>query len=222
VESAATVSAPSDTPFTAETVEMPPLENPHRGDRLTALGHSMLMQMLARVVWASSRTDCAKRMKTIHTVISNLSRWKNMLRDSKWLFEGRGRAIQDCRPTAGRLPPGLACRVILSERDLDEVLDSQGAHAGAPQSTPRRDAGTPEDAERRVCAHAGRVKAMLTRRPLTQLLVIEHGNAISDPLLTAEKLNAFLGGGLDVARWRLRSTSLCVGTAWAFPFRAAV
>jgi hypothetical protein len=45
-----------------------------------------------------------------------------------------------------------------------------------------------------------RVKAMLTRRPATQLLVIEHANAIADPLVTAGKLNAFLGGRLDVAK----------------------
>jgi len=75
VESAATVSAPSDTPFTAETVEMPPLEESLIVvTGLPRSGTSMLMQMLAAVVWASSRTDCAKRMKTIHTVISNLSR----------------------------------------------------------------------------------------------------------------------------------------------------
>jgi hypothetical protein len=41
---------------------------------------------------------------------------------------------------------------------------------------------------------------MLARRPCTQLLVIEHGRAISDALVTAEKVNQFLGGGLDVAR----------------------
>ena len=46
----------------------------------------------------------------------------------------------------------------------------------------------------------GRVKAVLARRPGTQLLVIEHSNAISDPIGTAEKVNKFLGGGLNVAK----------------------
>jgi hypothetical protein len=41
---------------------------------------------------------------------------------------------------------------------------------------------------------------MLARRPRTQLLVIEHSRAISDSLVTAEKVNKFLGGGLDVAK----------------------
>ena len=46
----------------------------------------------------------------------------------------------------------------------------------------------------------GRVKAMLARRPCTQLLVIEHSDAISDSLVTAERVNQFLGGGLDAAK----------------------
>jgi hypothetical protein len=45
-----------------------------------------------------------------------------------------------------------------------------------------------------------RVKVMLHRRPCTQLLVIEHSDAISDPLVTTERVNQFLDGGLDVAR----------------------
>jgi hypothetical protein len=45
-----------------------------------------------------------------------------------------------------------------------------------------------------------RVNAVLARRPCTQLLVIEYRTAISDPLVTAERMNKFLGGGLDIAK----------------------
>jgi hypothetical protein len=44
----------------------------------------------------------------------------------------------------------------------------------------------------------GRVKAMLARA--TELLAIEYSAAIADPAATGEKLNRFLGGGLDVAK----------------------
>ena len=50
---------------------------------------------------------------------------KNLLKDSKWLFEARGKAVKIVAPLLAALPPGLPCRVILCERDLDEVLDSQ-------------------------------------------------------------------------------------------------
>jgi hypothetical protein len=41
---------------------------------------------------------------------------------------------------------------------------------------------------------------MLAARTDTQLLVVGYGAAICDARLTAERLNAFLGGGLDVAK----------------------
>jgi hypothetical protein len=98
------------------------------------------------------------------------------------------------------LPPGLACRVILSERNIEEVLDSQErmlVRRNQPlAATPERRRLLKEEYVRTL----SRVKAMLTRRPRTQLLVIEHSDAISDPLVTAGKLNRFLGGGLDVAK----------------------
>ena len=50
---------------------------------------------------------------------------KKLAEDPKWLFEMRGKAIKIVAPLLGAVPEDLDCRVILSERDLDEVLDSQ-------------------------------------------------------------------------------------------------
>jgi len=125
---------------------------------------------------------------------------KNLLKDSTWLFEGRGKAIKIVAPLLAPLPSGLACRVILCERDLEEVLDSQ------ERMLVRRNQALSSKSERRRMLKGeyvrtlDRVKAMLTRRPDTQLLAIEHGTAISNPRVTAERMNKFLGGGLDVAK----------------------
>ena len=124
---------------------------------------------------------------------------KNLLRDSRWLFEGRGRAVKIVAQLLTALPPGLACRVILIERDLEEVLDSQErmlARRNQPlaASSPERRRMLKGEYQRTL----GRVKAMLSRRPGTQLLVVEHGDVISDPVNVAERVNRFLDGGLDV------------------------
>ena len=115
-------------------------------------------------------------------------------------MEGRGKAVKIVAPLLAAIPPGLACRVILSERDLDEVLDSQErmlVRRNRPlASTPERRRMLREEYGRTMA----RVKAMLVRRPGTQLLVLEHSEAISDPLSAAAKVNEFLGGGLDVAK----------------------
>jgi hypothetical protein len=91
------------------------------------------------------------------------------------------------------LPPGLVCRVVLSQRDLNEVLDSQKRmliRRNQPlTATLERRRMLKQEYERTL----GRVKAMLGRRLGTQFLVIEHANAISDSLGTAEKLNKISG-----------------------------
>jgi hypothetical protein len=103
-------------------------------------------------------------------------------------------------PLLAALPEGLACRVILSERDLEEVLDSQDrmlVRRNQPVDT------TPERRRMLKLEYArmvGRAKAMLVRRPDAELLVVQHSDVISDPMGSAERVNQFLGGGLDVGK----------------------
>ena len=124
---------------------------------------------------------------------------RSLLKNSKWLFEARGKAVKIVVPLLAALPLGLACRVILCERDLDEVLDSQESmleHNGRPATTPERR----EILKGEYLRSLNRVKAMLYRRPNTLLLVVDHSGAFRDSQGCAEKINNFLGGGLDVAK----------------------
>jgi len=125
---------------------------------------------------------------------------KRLLKDSKWLTEARGKAIKIVAPLLAALPPGLACRAILCERDLEEVLDSQErmlVRRNQPAAaTPERRRMLKDEYARML----GRVKAMLAGRPGTQLLAIEHRDAISNALAAAGRVNDFLGGGLDVGK----------------------
>lgn len=123
---------------------------------------------------------------------------KKLVNDSKWLNEARGKVVKIVAPLLTALPPGLPCRVLLIERDLEEVLDSQERllmHRNQPPATtPERRRMLKEEYVRTL----DRVKAMLARRPSTQLLAIEHSDAISNPFSIAETVNWFLGGGLCI------------------------
>jgi len=190
-----------DTPFPAQTPEMPPLaESLIVVTGLPRSGTSLLMQMLAAGGMAILSDGLREADEDNPRGYLEFEPVKNLLEDSKWLFEGRGKAVKIVAPLLAGLPRGLACRVILSERDPEEVLDSQERmlvrRNQPPAATPERRRMLKEEYARML----GRVKAMLARRPGTQLLVIEHSHAISDPLATAEKLNRFLGGGLEVAK----------------------
>ena len=198
VESAA-APAMSGTPLTA--AEMPPLEEALVVvTGLPRSGTSMFMQMLAAGGMSILTDGLREPDEDNPRGYLEFEPVKNLLKDSKWLREGRGKAVKIVAPLLAALPPGLACRVILSDRDLDEVLDSQQrmlVRRNQPLgATPERRRLLREEYGRTMA----RVKAMLARRPGTQLLVVEHGEAIADPLSAAGKVNEFLGGGLDVAK----------------------
>ncbi len=163
-------------------------------------GTSMLMQMLAAGGMDVLSDGLREADEDNPRGYLEFEPVKNLLKDSKWLFEATGKSHQDCRPAAGRVAAGFALpRDPLRARSRRSARFA-GAHAGAPNqplaTTPERRRMLKDEYARTL----GRVKAMLARRPDTQLLVIEHSNAISDPFITAEIVNEFLGGGLDVAK----------------------
>jgi hypothetical protein len=163
-------------------------------------GTSMLMQMLAAGGMGILSDGLREPDEDNPRGYFEFEPVKHLLKRSKWLFEGRGRAVKIVAPLLHGLPPGLACRVILCERDLQEVIDSQDRmlirRNQALSARPERRRMLKDEYVRTL----GGVKAMLTRRPDTQWQVVEHRNVISDPLTTAERMNKFLGGGLDVAK----------------------
>ncbi len=193
MESAIAVVMASATP-------MPPLaESLVVVTGLPRSGTSLLMQMLAAGGVAVITDELRVPDEDNPRGYFEFQPVKNLLQDAMWLFEARGRAIKIVAPLLVALPPDLACRVILCLRDLDEVLDSQERmllRNHQPAATPERRRMLKGEYLRAL----GRARAMLAIRPGTQLLVIEHGIAISDPLGAAHGLNNFLDGGLDVLK----------------------
>jgi hypothetical protein len=201
VESDADRSAASNAPLSANMAEMPPIaECLIVVSGLPRSGTSMLMQMLAAGGMEVLSDGTREADEDNPRGYLEFEPVKNLRKDAKWVFEARGRAVKIVVPMLASLPAGLACRVILSERDLDEVLDSQErmlVRRNQPlATTPERRRMLKEEYARTLA----RAKALLARRPCTRLLAIEHSHAIADAFATAEKVNQFLDGGLDVAR----------------------
>jgi predicted AlkP superfamily phosphohydrolase/phosphomutase/tetratricopeptide (TPR) repeat protein len=192
--------AASYEPAAAQTEAAPIEESLIVVTGLPRSGTSMFMQMLAAGGMGVLTDGLREADEDNPRGYLEFEPVKNLLKDSQWLLEGRGKAIKIVAPLLGALPKALPCRVILSDRDLDEVLDSQ------QQMLIRRKQTLSVTTERRrmlkeeYTRTLARVKVMLARRPGTQLLTLEHGKAISDARTTAEKVNQFLGGGLDVAK----------------------
>ena len=118
---------------------------------------------------------------------------KNLRRDAKWLLDVKGKAVKIVAPLLGALPAGVACRVILIERNLDEILDSQA------QMLVRRNESLPDTVERRdrlkdaYVRTLRQARAFLRRRPATRLLVLQRSEVLHDPVAAAKQIGVFLG-----------------------------
>ncbi|HTS78566.1 MAG TPA: tetratricopeptide repeat protein, partial [Bryobacteraceae bacterium] len=187
-------------PAPAPDANLPPIsESVVIVSGLPRSGTSMVMQMLAAggmpVLSDAGRESDEDNPRGY----LELQRVKNLWKDSAWLSEARGCAVKIVAPLLKALPDGLACRAILCERDLDEVLDSQErmlARRSEPAVGPERRQRLKQEYARTL----DHVIRMLAHRPQTALLRIEHRCAISSPSVVAQSVNRFLGGNLDVTK----------------------
>jgi len=180
--------------------EMPPIEEcVVIVTGLPRSGTSMLMQMLAAGGMGVVSDGLREADEDNPRGYVEFEPVKKLAEDPKWLFDMRGKAIKIVAPLLCAVPEDLDCRVILSERDLDEVLDSQERmleRRKQAATTPERRRMLKQE-YRRLLA---RVKAMLMERARTKLLMIEHSYALSHPAETAELVHHFLGGKLDTSK----------------------
>ncbi|MFN7995719.1 MAG: alkaline phosphatase family protein [Bryobacteraceae bacterium] len=125
---------------------------------------------------------------------------KNLLTHSRWLFDVRAKAVKIVAPLLTALPPGLDCHVILCQRDLNEVLDSQEKmllRRGQPAMDLRDRRRLLRTEYERVLAEA---KTKMARRPATLFMDVEYSDMIAIPEDVASKIDRLLGGGLAIAR----------------------
>jgi predicted AlkP superfamily phosphohydrolase/phosphomutase/tetratricopeptide (TPR) repeat protein len=121
---------------------------------------------------------------------------KQLYRNTEWIGQAAGKAVKVVVPLIPALPGREGYRVILVERDLDEVLASQAKmierRNGKIEDTPER--------RERLKLENGRqlehVKAFLSKTPDVQLLALQHADVIRDPALAAHRINLFCGGAL--------------------------
>lgn len=163
-------------------------------------GTSLVMQMLAAggmpLLSDGLRLPDAGNPHGYH----ELDAVKRLHREPAFLDDAPGRAVKVVHPLVRHLPAGrdFGYRVLWLERDLLEVARSQRsllAQLGRP----------PEDdlSEERVAEilawQLGRAAAALDARADVRRLVVRHAGLLATPGAEAERVAAFLDGGLDRA-----------------------
>jgi hypothetical protein len=161
---------------------------------LSRSGTSMIMQMLVAGGLPALTDQVRAADESNPRGYFELEKVKRLATDNSWLDEARGKVVKVVAPLAPFLPQACSYRVILLERDMDEVLASQARmlerlkRQGGDLSLPRlRQASTRQlkQANRALRAHQ------------IPVLTIKYAEALADPQQTARRLADFLGLDLD-------------------------
>ncbi|MGQ9814813.1 MAG: sulfotransferase family protein [Candidatus Roseilinea sp.] len=125
-------------------------------------------------------------------------RVKKLKEDCAWLPDAKGKAVKVISALLMQLPAGYEYRVIFMRRNMSEILASQRQmliRRGEP-------ADTISDADMAALfdKHLRQIESWLASQPNMPTLSVNYNNLIAAPLAGAERVNAFLGGRLDVAK----------------------
>jgi hypothetical protein len=125
-------------------------------------------------------------------------RVKNLAKepDRRWLGAARGKAIKIISFLLKDLPPQHNYQVVFMRRNLQEVLASQ-----TKMLKRRGEASGSSDDRMRELFEGDLWKALylLKHRPQFESLEVHYREVLEHPREQADRINQFLGGGLDVA-----------------------
>jgi hypothetical protein len=183
-------------------VEAAPTQLPALGDGVVVVsglprsGTSMIMQML-HAGGMPILTDGQRSADDDNPLgYFEFEPVKQLYRTTEWIGQAAGKAVKVVAPLVRALPVRAGYRVILVERDHDEILASQAKmiehRGGKIEDTPERRERLKQE-NTRLVEH---VRASLSNHPDVQILVLQHAGVIRDPISAAHRINLFCGGAL--------------------------
>jgi hypothetical protein len=128
-----------------------------------------------------------------------LTRVKRLYRENDWLDEARGRGIKVVAPLIPFLPRETPYRVVVMERDIDEIVASQGKMLDRMGRKGGRIDGS--QLRRALSRQLEQAHAMLKAHGVPTLSV-RYRDVLDNPEATAARVAAFLGHELDQAAMR--------------------
>ncbi len=115
--------------------------------------------------------------------------------DTAWVAEAQGKAVKVISALLEYLPSDYHYRVLFMNRKMPEVLASQRKMLERRGET--SDISDEKLAEL-LTKHVAQVKRWLARQPNFEMLDLDYNAMLQDPEPWAERVNAFLGGQLNV------------------------
>jgi hypothetical protein len=161
-------------------------------------GTSMMMKMLEAggqaILTDNLREADANNPKGYY----EFERVKNMKDgDLAWMSEAAGKVVKIVTGLIMHLPAEYNYKIVFMRRDLNEILSSQKKMLGR---LGREDDNIPDDKMAKVYEeHLKEVRAWLFRQPNIETLYVNYNSMLTDPTESLNKINDFLGGGMDIS-----------------------
>lgn len=116
---------------------------------------------------------------------------KRTRQDPSWLAAAPGKAVKVIHVLLKDLPPTFQYRLVMMERDLEEVLESQRKMLERAGS---REPPVPRETLRRVyAAQIQGIAQWLHARPNFRVLTVSYNRVLLDPVAQAARVAEFLG-----------------------------
>ncbi|QDT00225.1 sulfotransferase domain-containing protein [Adhaeretor mobilis] len=157
-------------------------------------GTSLMMQMLNRGGIKALTDEMRKADEDNPLGYFEVERVKRLQQDASWLPEVRGKAIKVISQLLFSLPETENYAVILMQRELEEVLDSQEAML-ARQAM--KGGGNRELLSKAFTTHLTNLSTWLPEQEHLRVLPLNYADVVVDPQSEVAKLNDFLEGRLD-------------------------
>jgi hypothetical protein len=118
--------------------------------------------------------------------------------DTAWLKEAQGKAVKVIAALLKHLPPEYTYRVIFMRRDLEETLRSQ--RRMLIRRGKDSEEVTDEEMEVLFRKHLDHITDWLDEQPHCEVVYISYNEVLKNPVGQAQKINQFIGGGLDMEK----------------------
>ena len=161
-------------------------------------GTSMMMKMLEaggkQVLTDNLRSADEDNLKGYYED----ERVKALHQDNAWIDEAEDQVVKVISYLLKHLPKGHNYRIIFMERKIPEVLASQKKmmiRRGEPTDD------VPDEVMTGIFQkHLDETYAWLSNQPNMQVLYISYNDSLDEPEASAETVNSFLGGGMDIEK----------------------
>lgn len=116
--------------------------------------------------------------------------------DYGWIPEAGGKVVKIVTGLIMNLPPDAKFKVIFMQRAMKEVLSSQKKMLGR---LGREDDRVEDEKMKKIYQeHLKQVNAWIAKQPNIEVLYVNYNTMLGSPLESLQKVNEFLGGGMDV------------------------